>query len=172
MPEINDGTENTANAGNTEKTLSESEVNRIVQERLAREREKFADYEDLKSKADKLTELEAANQSELEKAQAKAEQAEARAKKLEDDLKQERLTELRSRVARDKGVPEKRLKYVTGETQEEIEASAVDLAEEAAEESSQQVRQQSYVPTAGTGGSAPDHEGAAAERAKAWLGRK
>lgn len=167
MSENND-VKNTAAAGNsTEKMLSESEVNRIVQERLAREREKFADYEALQQKASKLTELEEANQSEIEKAQKRAEEAEARAKKIEDDLKQERLAGLRSRIAREKGVPEKRVKYVIGETEEEIESSATDLAGETEPSPSP-----GFVPTAGTGGSAPDHEGAAAERAKAWLGRK
>lgn len=44
--------------------------------RLERERAKFADYDDLKAKASKLDEIEQASKSELEKAVARAEQAE------------------------------------------------------------------------------------------------
>lgn len=53
------GTENQPAA--TEKTLTQSEVDRIVSDRLARERAKYADYEDLKKKVD-------AQKSEAEKA--------------------------------------------------------------------------------------------------------
>lgn len=157
----------TADAGNsTEKMLSESEVNRIVQERLAREREKFADYDDLKSKAEKLNELEAANQSELEKAIARADAAEKAAQEAAEARKKAEFEALRVRVAGEKGVPANLVKYITGDSQEAIEAAAEELA------AVQPQPQQGYVPTAGTGGSAPDHEGDAAERAKAWLGRK
>lgn len=47
---------------------SQEELNRIVGERLARERQKFADYGDLKAKAKRLEEIEAASASDLEKA--------------------------------------------------------------------------------------------------------
>lgn len=63
----------------TDKTFTQTELDRIVQDRLARERGKFADYDELKAKAGKLDELEAANASELEKAVKRAEEAEARA---------------------------------------------------------------------------------------------
>lgn len=40
MPENIEGVQNTAEAGNnTEKTLTQAEVDRVVQERIARERE-------------------------------------------------------------------------------------------------------------------------------------
>lgn len=62
-----------------EKTLTQADVDRVVAERLARERQKYVDYDDLKTKAAKLAEIEAANQSEAEKLAAKAEAAEKRA---------------------------------------------------------------------------------------------
>lgn len=58
-------------------TFDQAAVDRIVSQRLAREREKFADYDDLKTKAERLAEIEAANQTELEKAQARADAAES-----------------------------------------------------------------------------------------------
>lgn len=59
-----------------ESTFSQADVDRIVAERLTRERDKFTkkygDYDDLKSKASRLSELEAASQTEMERAIAKA----------------------------------------------------------------------------------------------------
>jgi hypothetical protein len=56
------------------KTLSQAEVDRIVQQRLAKERSKYADYDDLKQAAARLQELEDANKSELERAVEQARQ--------------------------------------------------------------------------------------------------
>jgi hypothetical protein len=59
-------------------TFDQAAVDRIVSERIARERSKFADYNDLKAKATKFDEIEAQNATELDKAVKKAD-AEARA---------------------------------------------------------------------------------------------
>lgn len=50
--------------------LTQSDVDRIVKDRIARERAKFADYDDLKAKAARADELEAAGQTELERLQS------------------------------------------------------------------------------------------------------
>lgn len=54
-----------------EKTLTQAEVDQIVKDRLARERqkaaEKYADYDDLKARAEKLREYEDAQKSEMDK---------------------------------------------------------------------------------------------------------
>ncbi len=60
------------------KQLSQADVDAIVQDRLARERKKYADYDDLKSKATKFDEQAAANLSDLEKERQAREKAEAR----------------------------------------------------------------------------------------------
>lgn len=54
-----------------EKLLPQSEVDRILQDRLARQKEKFADYDDLKNKAARLAEIENAGKSEAEKTAAR-----------------------------------------------------------------------------------------------------
>jgi hypothetical protein len=59
-----------------EKTLTQADVDRVVADRLARERQKFADYDDVKAKAARLDEIEAANATEAEKLAAKADAAE------------------------------------------------------------------------------------------------
>ena len=70
---------NTAQQGTEEKNEQKTEVkefqpitsqedlNKIVQSRIARERSKFEDYDDLKAKAEKLAEIEEANKTEAEK---------------------------------------------------------------------------------------------------------
>lgn len=60
-----------------EKKFSQEELDHILSDRLKREREKYADYADLKEKAAKLDEIEEANKTELEKAQELATRAQA-----------------------------------------------------------------------------------------------
>lgn len=65
---------------------SQDDLNRVVGERVARERAKFSDYDELKAAADRLAEIEEANKSEDQKradavaaAEARASEAEAKA---------------------------------------------------------------------------------------------
>lgn len=51
-----------------ERTFTQAELNKLIKERLDRERGKFADYEDLKAKAARFDEAEAEKLSELDKA--------------------------------------------------------------------------------------------------------
>ena len=55
---------------------SQDDLNRVISERINRERAKFADYEDLQRKASKFDELEAANMTEIERANERAAEAE------------------------------------------------------------------------------------------------
>lgn len=60
------------------RVFTQEDIDRIVSDRLQRERAKYADYDDLKSAADRLAEIEAEQLSELErerKAREAAEQA-------------------------------------------------------------------------------------------------
>lgn len=93
---------------------SQADLDRIVEQRLARERQKFADYDDLKGKASKYDELEEKNKSELEKERDRAAKAEERAAKAEREA-------LKSRVAAEKNVPASAL---SGSTEDELKASA------------------------------------------------
>ena len=105
---------NTAEAGEqqptqeqAESTFSQEDVNRIVQERLQREREKYSDYDELKTAAERAQELEAQTQ-------------ELTAKVAEFESKEEH-RKLVADVAETAGVPAGVLK---GETKEELEAHA------------------------------------------------
>ena len=66
---VNQEANNPTGGTSPEKTFTQSQLDAIVADRLKREREKYPDYDDLKAKAARLDELEAANKSELEKAQ-------------------------------------------------------------------------------------------------------
>lgn len=102
-----------------DKTFSQEEVDRIVQERLARERAKFSDYEDLKAKADKFEQFEESQKTEAQKQQEALEAAQS-------ELAELRVAKIRAEVAAEKGVP---ASLLTGETQEELVASADALIE-------------------------------------------
>lgn len=66
--------------GVADRTFTQADVDRIVQERVARVKQTPPDdYEDLKAAAAKLAELESANKTELEKERERAEKAEREA---------------------------------------------------------------------------------------------
>jgi len=107
--------EQTATAPAEDKMLSQADVDRIVKERLARERQKFADYEDLKAKAEAAD----SSKTDLEKL---TEQIQA----LKAENEGNKTKALRSEIASAKGVP---ANLLTGSTQEELEAQADALLE-------------------------------------------
>jgi hypothetical protein len=77
-----EGTASSQGSGSGEKMLPQSEVDRIVQERLARAAKgqpSKDELAELRKAKERLDEIEAANQSELEKANAAREKAEAKA---------------------------------------------------------------------------------------------
>lgn len=125
-----------------EKTLTQSEVDRIVAERVAREKQKFADYDDLKAKAQRLQEIEDANKSESQKL---ADQIAALQKQLSDkDGEIEKAT--RESVAATKGVPAGRLR---GATREEMEADAEAYLAEIASLRDSATKRKPPTPTTG-----------------------
>ena len=86
----------TVNDGGQEKTFTQAELDKIVQERVGRERAKYEGFEDLKAKAEKFDALEEEKKSELQKAQEKTAELEAQIKKMthENEVKA-----MRSKVA-------------------------------------------------------------------------
>lgn len=119
-------TENTAAAGETndqgtefKAPATQADLDRIIQDRVARVKNQYADYDDLKAKAgqvetfqSRINELEATN-------------SELGGKVKEFESKAER-AQIVSDVAKAKGVPESALR---GSTREELEAHADTLAE-------------------------------------------
>jgi hypothetical protein len=104
------------------KTLTQADVDRIVAERVAREKGKFADYGDLKAKAAKFDELDQASKTEQERLTERLTTAEKRAAELESKA-------LRLEVAAEKGLTTAQAKRLVGATREELEADADELLE-------------------------------------------
>lgn len=73
------------------KTFTQAELDRIVQDRLARERQKYEGFDDLKAKAEQFDKLQDEQKSELEKERDRAAKAEERATKIEAEAKEIRL---------------------------------------------------------------------------------
>lgn len=108
-------------AAEPERTFTQSELDAIVRDRLQRERNKYADYEAYKEKAEKFDAAEEAQKSELQKA---TERAELLQKEL-DGLKQaDAVRKIREEVAKEAGVP---TSLLTGGTKEECEAQAKEI---------------------------------------------
>lgn len=59
-----------------DRTFTQADLNRIVSDRLAREREKFANFDELKTKAAELDQLKEGEKTELQKAQDRQTQLE------------------------------------------------------------------------------------------------
>ena len=95
-----------------ERRFTQTELDKVVADRLARERQKYEGYSELKEKAAKFDELEAASKTELQKATERAEKLE---KELNSLKKAEEVREIRSKVAKEEGIPEGLL---TGDTEE------------------------------------------------------
>jgi Domain of unknown function (DUF4355) len=104
-------------------SFSQDDVNRIVSERLAKERSRYEGFDDLKAKAAKFDELEAAKQSTEEKLTGKLTVAEAKAAEAEQKL-------MRFEIAAAKNLPIKWAVRLSGNTREALEADADELLKE------------------------------------------
>ena len=130
---------------------SQDDLNRIVEARLARERAKYADHEELRKAAERLAEIEDRDKSELQKANERAEQAERKALEAEQRAAEKEREFLVSQIAAAKKVP---AKYLQGATAEELEASADEFLADIQAISPE--RKPGVVPSAGTGDPKPE----------------
>lgn len=103
---------------NQDKTFTQAELDAIIGDRLSRERAKYADYEAIKDKASKYDEMEEASKSELQKAQEKATELQA---KLDSMTKQNEIRAIKEKVSSATGVP---ISLLSADTEEECTAQA------------------------------------------------
>lgn len=101
-----------------ERTFTQAEMNAIISDRLSRERSKYADYDDLKAKAQQFDAAQEAGKTELQKANEKAAKLQ---EQLDTLTKANTLRELRSKVAAATGVP---AELLSGDTEESCTAQA------------------------------------------------
>lgn len=100
---------------------TQADLDRIVSERIARERAKFADYDDLKAAAARLAEIEEASKTAEQKAAERLAELEAKVKGYETE---KQIAAWKAEVAEATGVPAAAL---AGSTREELEAHAATL---------------------------------------------
>ena len=122
---VSENTENTAVAGEQVEQVAEEqgfrapasqeELDRIIQKRLERERSRYADYDDVKARAERAAELESV--------------AEDLRKRVEAFESREARSVLVRKVADDNGVDPELLAEMRGDSEEELTAQAKRLAE-------------------------------------------
>ena len=114
-------TEATNTEVTAEKTFTQEDVNKIVEDRLQRVRQKYAgmaDYDQLKEKAGKYDELQEASKTELQKATDKADRLQKELDGLKHDAS---VRSIRAKVAEEKGIP---VSLLTADTEEACKEQA------------------------------------------------
>lgn len=104
--------------GEQNKSFTQAEVDSIVGERLTRERAKYSDYEDLKTKAAEYDKQQETAKTELQKAQEKSAKLQAQ---LDSMKKAGEIRDIRDKVSRDTGVP---VELLSGENEETCKTQA------------------------------------------------
>lgn len=110
-----------------EKTFTQEELNRIIEERLRREREKYKDYAELKKLAEEYQKLKEAQMSETERLQAKLAEYERQLLEKEREAAEARVEALKLRVLDEMGLPKAWASRIFGTTEEEIRQDAEEL---------------------------------------------
>lgn len=104
------------------KTLTQAEVDKIVADRVARERKKFGDYDDLKKKAAEFDKIKESQKTELEKAKD-------RETALAVELQKYKVAEIRRAAASAAGLDPEFADFITAADEQEAEEQAKKLAE-------------------------------------------
>ena len=103
----------------TERTFTQSEMNAVVQDRLAREQSKYADYDQLKEKAALYDQMEEASKTDLQKEKERADDYQTKYEALKKSMD---VQEIRRKVAEETGVP---VGLLSAETEEACHDQAV-----------------------------------------------
>lgn len=115
------------NDGGFTAITTQEDLNKVISERVNRERAKFADYKDVKAKADRLDELEKANKSEAEKFAERIAALESENSRIQSEA-------LRSRIQAKHGISdEDAALFLTGTDEDSLTAQAKRLAEREAD---------------------------------------
>lgn len=121
---VNQGTKAAENAAQTTpetaetRSFSQAELDAILGERLSREKEKYADYDELKRKAGLYDAAQEAGKTELQKAQETATKYKTQLDALQQEIS---ARNARDKVSAETGVP---ASLLTGKTEEECKTQA------------------------------------------------
>lgn len=118
------------------KTLTQEQVDKIVESRLAREREKYSDYEDLKAQVQELKAAAAEKSKEADEKKTESEKLAEQLQSLQSQVETEKkarekaeLESLRAQVAQAKGLKPALAGRLSGTTKEELEEDADSILE-------------------------------------------
>lgn len=103
--------------------FTQDELNDVVQRRLKRSEEKYADYEDLKSRVAEFDKSEAKHKEEVEDMNAKIAEANTA-------VNAAKLETAKIRAMRDFNIKDDLGEFITGKTEDELRAKAEKLAHE------------------------------------------
>lgn len=158
MPEEN---ESGASSGGSNFTppASQEELNRIIEQRLARERGKFADYDDLKAKAAKFDEADAASKSELQKALDQIAERDAKIADLPRQIRGQVLRFASAATARGFLDPEDALAFLPSDLDVTDEPAVKAALDELADRKPHLLRQEKPKPKPAGRASAPGDKG-------------
>lgn len=106
---------------------SQEEFDKRIGQRLAKERDKYADYDDLKSQAAEYQKYLDSQKDEQTKLNEAYEQSQQELADLRKQLADHEVNQLRAEIAAEKGLTLKQAKRLSGTTREELEADADDL---------------------------------------------
>ncbi len=106
---------------NQESTFTQDQLNAILEDRLARERKKYADYDDLKRDAEAYRAKQESDKSELQKAQERIAELEAQA---DARAKRDAHAELVRKVMEEQKVDAKYASLLTAEDEAGLKAQA------------------------------------------------
>lgn len=117
---------------NQGKTFTQEELDAILGERIARERAKYSDYNDLKEKAAKFDEYEEATKSDLQKATERVAELEAQITARDEAERREATI---SRIASEYQVPDEYRTLLTASDEDGLTSQAKLLTKKFADES-------------------------------------
>ncbi|CEP67875.1 Protein of unknown function DUF4355 [Moorella glycerini] len=110
------------------KTFTQEELDRIIADRLSREREKYKDYNDLKKAAEELKKIKEAQMSEAEKLQARLAELERSLAEKDREAAEAKLEVMKLRILEEVGLPKAWADRIFGTNEEELRADAKNLA--------------------------------------------
>ena len=117
-PEAKIGTPEAAPPADSSKTFTQADVDRIVGQRLARDREQYADYDQLKEAAAELAKIREGEKTELQKVQERIAEAESARESAQTELAAVK----RTQYGMDKGLPRDLAELLTAGDDESLDA--------------------------------------------------
>jgi len=110
--------------GQVERTFTQEELEKIIADRLERERRKYKDYDELKKIAEEYKQIKEAQMTEQEKLEMRLAELERAVLEKELEAQEATIEKTKMKVAMELGLPADSLDFISGSTEEEIREAA------------------------------------------------